>query len=267
MKRILISMLSVMVFMATTVTLLAQEESAASLYNDGVAKYKEKDYAGALDLFEQALEIADPSDENDAKVIDLAKTNGAVAAYRVATAKRKSKAYDEALAIYEKGIEWAPDSYSNYLGKAQALDGKGEEIEGLAAFLKAADVAEAGDKAEKAAQYVEKAERMMAKAAASEKWDDVMAMAESFGENRQSADFHNIMTRAYLAKGNTLEALKHAQKAVAVATEDQDKFQYYLGEAFEANGEKSKAAEAFKAVPQGKYFENAQYKAKELGGR
>lgn len=265
MKRILTTTLSIVAFLAFSVAVSAQDDSAAALYNDGVEKYKAKDYAGALELFEQALSVADPAVETDAKVIGLAKRNGSVAIYRLATEKRKEKAYDEAISMFDKGIEWAPESYSNYLGRAQALDGKGEKMDAVVAYLKAAEIAEAGDKAEKAEQYVAKAERIVIKTVSSKKWDDVLAMGEAFGE-RESADLHNALSRAYAAKGNGLESLKHAQKAMGLATTDKDKHQYYLAKAFEANGEKAKAAAAYAEVTEGKYYENAQYKAKELSG-
>jgi len=266
MKRILNYSLFVWMFLAGSVALSAQEEAtAASLYNDGVAKYKEQDYAGAMELFEQALEIADPSSDTDSQVIGLAKKNGAVAAYRAATTKRKEKEYDAAIRMYEKGMEWAPESYSNFLGRALTLDRKGEDTEAVKAYLKAAEVAEAAGKADKAEQYVAKAEVTVEKAAVSKNWDQVFEMAEAFGD-RESADLHNCMTRAYIAKNDGLQALKHAQKAVGMATKEQDKFQFYLAKAYEANGETGKAAKAYSEVPQGKYYENAQYKAKELSG-
>ena len=50
----------------------AQEEakaSAASVYNDALATLKEKNYDEALGMFEQALELADSTNEIDQKVI------------------------------------------------------------------------------------------------------------------------------------------------------------------------------------------------------
>ena len=105
-------------------TAVAQEVTAGSLYNDGLAKLKAKEYKEALTLMEKAMEVADP--EADEKVIKLAKRNGAFASYYVGNQLRKEKKYDEALAIYEKGIGYSTGVYSNYVGIAQALDAKEE---------------------------------------------------------------------------------------------------------------------------------------------
>ena len=90
-----------------TLTQAQDGATAASLYNDALAKLKAKDYGAALPLFEQAIEKADPAVETDAKVVQLAKRNGAIAAYYVGNDLRKDDKNEEALATYDKGIEYA----------------------------------------------------------------------------------------------------------------------------------------------------------------
>ena len=100
MKRTIILASVFAVFGLFTNTLSAQEASAASLYNDGLAKLKAKEYDGSMELMEQALAAADSSSETDIKVMKLAKKNGAFASYYVGTKVRKEKDFKQALEIF-----------------------------------------------------------------------------------------------------------------------------------------------------------------------
>lgn len=113
------------------------EKSAATLYNEGLAFLKAKDYEAGLPILESALEKA--TEDNDEKVIKLAKSNGAKAAYNLANAKKKAGANDEAIKLYQKGIEWSPDYASNYKGVAAALEAKGETLEAIKQYVIAGD--------------------------------------------------------------------------------------------------------------------------------
>ena len=139
------------------VMLQAQDAAtAASLYNEALEKLKAKDYAAAYPLLQQALEIADPEKETDAKVIDLSKKNGARATYSLGSAARKAKEYDKAIEYFNTGIEWMPDYYANHLGLAQSLEGKGDLPAALNAYVKAADLTAQAGKARKRRFHVQK---------------------------------------------------------------------------------------------------------------
>ena len=80
-----------------TTSLVAQDATAASLYNKGLASLKAKDYETGYPQIMEALKAAEA--EGNDKVATLAKKNGAKAAYNLGSAKRKAKAYDEALEL------------------------------------------------------------------------------------------------------------------------------------------------------------------------
>lgn len=143
-------------FICYGVAVNAQDASAASLYNDGLAKLKAKEYDEALTLLEQSLEKADP--EADGKVIKLAKRNSAFASYYIGNKLRKEKKYDEALAVYQKGIEYSSSVYSNFVGVAQCLEKQEKPVEAVTAYLKAAEMTSKAGKEERAVKLVNKAE-------------------------------------------------------------------------------------------------------------
>ena len=246
----------------------ADAPSAASLYNDGLEKAKAKEYVEALSLMEQAIELA-TAEEND-QVIRLAKANGTRAAYGAGVEHRKAEEYDKALAAFEKGIEFKPDFYTNYVGKAQVLEAQDKLAEAVTGYLKAAEVATAADKADKAEQFEKKTIAIMAKELVDDDFDQTQACAEAYLAVQESAEAHYYLGSALKAKGDLSKAVEHLDKACEMAGNDEDKSKYYYvkGQTHEALGQTDSAIAAFKMVTDAKYKENAQYKVNELeGGR
>ncbi|HMP24233.1 MAG TPA: tetratricopeptide repeat protein [Saprospiraceae bacterium] len=247
-------------------TLLAQD-SAASLYNEGLAKLKVKDYDGALPLLQKAIEIGDPESEDDAQVIRLASKNGAIAAYYVGNNLRKANKNDEALAVYDQGIEYDPSFYANYIGRAQAFEGKGDAVDAVKAYLAASVASEKGGKADRAEELYKKADNFAAVAWGKKQWDVAIACAQAFLEERESADAHYYLAQSLKAKGQNSEALTHAQKAAELTTDtDKDKYYFGLAEIHEALGQKSEAVAAYKMVKGATYGKRAEYKVSQLDG-
>ncbi len=244
----------------------AEAVSAASLYNDGLEKAKAKEYVEALSLMEQAIELA-TKEEND-QVIRLAKANGTRAAYGAGVEHRKAKDYDKAMAAFEKGIEFKPDFYTNYVGKAQTLEAQGKMAEAVTGYLKAAEVATSGDKADKADQFEKKTIAIMAKALVDDEFDQTQACAEAYLAVQESPEAHYYLGSALKAKGDLSKAVEHLDKACELAENEEDKSKYYYvkGQTHEALGQTENAIAAFKMVTDAKYKENAEYKVNELGG-
>ncbi|MCB0593262.1 MAG: hypothetical protein H6557_27950 [Lewinellaceae bacterium] len=257
---------TVALILLSTLALNAQE-SAASLYNQGLELIKAKDYATALPLMEQAIEAADPESESDAKVIKLAKRNGAIAAYYVGNDQRKSDDSEAALATYDKGISFSSSFYANYIGRAQALEGVDQTAGAVKAYIDAGDVCLKSKKADKAEQMYSKAENIVAVTWGDKKWDATIEYAMAFLEKKESPEVHYYLAHALKEKGNAEKAVEHADKAIAMAGEG-DASKYYMAkaESLEAMGKADAAVEAYKMVKDAKYSERAKYKINELGG-
>ena len=269
----------VLICLVGTFLTVSAQESAASLYNDGLAKLKEKNYQEALTSLEKAIEVADP--EADKKVVGLAKRNCAFACYYVGNGLRKSEDYDGAIEMYEKGISYSTSVYNNYSGKAQALEGKGDLAGSVQAYIKAADMTEKvgkksieSGKEERGQKLIDRADKMVKKAAnfsakaySAKNWDNTIATAQAFLDVREGANPHYYMAMALKAKGKGQEALTHVDKALEMA-EDADKGKMYFGKGqiHEALGQKSQAIEAYGMVKDTKYAERAKYNAEKLGG-
>jgi len=246
----------------------AQEKKAASKYNEGLAKLKEKDYATGFPLMEEALKFAE--EEGNEKVVSLAKKNGAKAAYNLGSSKRKEKAYDEALTLFERGIELNPAYTSNYMGKAQALDGKGEKVGAVQAYIAAADLSAEAGKADRSGQLLKRAESIIGKLYSGKKYDLAIEAGKAHLALRESKNVHYYMAKSFEKQKNTPAALEHITKAVEMAEAAEgpvaDKFYWAQGNILEASNKKTEALSAYKKISGEKYKANADYRIRELGG-
>lgn len=241
----------------------AQDATPASMYNDGVAALKAKEYDKALDLMTQALDSADP--EADQQIIKLAKRNAAVAAYYAGNKARKAKEYEAALEKYGKGIEVSPSFYANYIGKALALNSTGDINGALTAYVVGAGQAEKAGKADKAAEMMDNATVFVSKAYSAKNWDNTIELGSLYLESGSSADVHFYMARAYKEKGDLKMALEHANKAVELGEGGKDGRNYFAqAEVYEGLGDIASALSAYKKVPNGTYGEMAKYKLENL---
>lgn len=261
---------TLLLFLGASVMLSAQEEaSAASLYNQALESLKAKDYEAAYPLILQSLEVADPENETDAKVIGLAKKNGAVATYRLGSAARKAKDYDTALEYFQRGIDWNPANYTNFIGKSQALEGKGEVAEALPLYIEAGKMMEAAGK--DASSLYNKAANFVAKTYAKKNYDEAIALADA--HNALRSDVHSVyyyLGASLLEKGDAAKAVAELDKAIELAGEESDdlsKYNYKKGQGHEKLGQKSQAIAAYGKVKDAKYLEAAKYQIEQLNNK
>jgi len=255
--------IAVLLTLMGTVPAISQDEATpASLYNDGVAALKAKEYTKALDLFEQSLEKADP--EADQKIVSLAQRNGAIAAYYCGRDARKAGNLDESVAFYDKGIEMNPDFYNNYSSKALALNEKEDIAGAIKAFIKASEVA----KEDKAPEMLDNARKLVYNSYSKDEWEKTIKLGNIFLENGESADVRFYLARAYKATNQLDQALEQANKAIELAEGGEDDQNYFAqGEIYEAMGNTSAAIAAYKKVTDGKYSEMAQYKVNQMANQ
>lgn len=246
----------------------AQDATAASLYNKGLASLKAKDYETGYPQIEEALKAAEA--EGNEKVVTLAKKNGAKAAYNLGAAKRKAKAYDEALTLFERGIELNPNYSSNYMGKAQALNGKGEKTAAVKAYIAAADLAEKSGKSERAVQLIKKAGSIVGKLYTGKDYAKAIEAGKAHLELKETHKVHYYLGQSFSKSKDNANAATHLAKAVEMAEASgsaaPDKYYWAQGNVLEVTGKKADALAAYKKITGEKYKANADFKVKELEG-
>lgn len=241
----------------------AAPETAAGLYNDGLAKLKAKAWPEAVELLTKSIEMADPTE--DAKVLSLAKKNGSIGNYYKGNALLKEEKFDEAMASFKLGLEWNPQSYTCAYGIAKSLDEQDSVQQAVAAYVEAADIATAAGKADRAERYISRAGNIVGLTYGDKKYDEAIAAGELYLATQDDAGVRYYVAKALAAKGKPSDALDHANKAMELGgMEDEGKYQMLVAETLEATGNKSAAAAAYGRVPPGKYAKVAQYKADEL---
>ena len=263
------TMLMVLAIGFFTTSIIAQEASTASLYNKGLASLKAKDYEAGYPQMEEALKAAEA--EGNEKVAKLAKKNGAVAAYKLGGVKRKAKAYDEALTLFNRGIELNPENASNYMGKAQALNSKGEKVAAIEAYIAAADITEKNGKAERAVQLVKKAGSIVGKLYSGKEYKGAIEAGKAFLALKEADNVHYYLAQSLSKTSDNAAASSHITKAVELAEANgasaPDKYYWAQGNILEATGAKADALAAYKKITGEKYKANADFKVKELGGK
>lgn len=250
-----------------TVPAIGQDgPTPASLYNEGVAALKAKEYNNALELFEQALEKADP--ESDEQIVNLASKNGAIAAYYSGRDARRDNKLDEGLEIYEKGIAMNPMFWGNYDGKARVLNSKNDAAGAMNAFIQGSQAAAEEGNADKASELMDNATIFVSKVYTSNKWDETIELGNSFLEHGESADVRFYLARALKENNQLDKALEHANKAIELAEGGAEGRNYFAqAEIYEAMGNTSAAIAAYKKVPSGTYGEMAQYKVNQMANQ
>jgi len=251
-----------------SVTSTAQEASVASLYNKALASLKSKDYEAGYPQVEEALKAAEA--EGNEKIIGLAKKNGAKAAYNLGSIRRKAKAYDEALTLFNRGIEMNPDYTANYMGVAQAMDGKGEKVAAIKGYLDAAAKYETGGKADRAAKLVKRATNIVGKLYTGKDYPAAVTAGRAHLELKETQGAHYYVAKALEKQKDNAGAVTHINKAVEMATASgkpvPDKYYWAQGNVLEATGDKAAAAAAYKKITGEKYKANADFKIKEIEG-
>ena len=249
-------------------TLNAQDSpSAASLYNDGMALMKEKNYKEGYPLLKEAITTADSTTENGQKVIRLAKKNGAIAAYYVGNDQRKNKSYEEAIETYSSGVSYNPGFYANYIGLAQALEGKGDVKDAIDAYLNAGAACEKADKADKAGKMYSKAQNLVAVSWGAKNWKDVETYANAYLGKKESNDVEYYLAYAMKESGQYEKAMEHIEKVITASGDSvDDKYLMVKAETFEKMGNNEEAIGVYKQIKGEKYGERAAYKVNSLSG-
>ncbi len=248
-------------------TMSAQEKSAASVYNDGLALLKAKDYESGLTAMEEALAMA--QEINDEKIIGLAMRNGSVAAYNVGNARSKDQNYEGAIKAYIRGIELSPENSSLYEGLARVYEEQGESVKAVTEYVTAGDKGIAENKADRAESRYKRAGTIVGKLYVAKDFDTAVAAGEAFiALKKDDADVYYYVSRAHAEKGSNELALEHINTAISLSGDSvNDKFYYALASTLEAVGKNDEAVTAYKKITDETYKAHAEYRIRELGGK
>ncbi|HMQ07379.1 MAG TPA: hypothetical protein PKC30_08770 [Saprospiraceae bacterium] len=241
--------------------------SATSLYNEGLGALKEKNYEAGLDLMIKALAKAE--EENQEKVLDLARKNGSVAAYNVGNDKRKNGELDAAIDFFAIGIELNPENASNYLGKAMTMEEKGVNVESLLAYMEAASAYISAEQEDRAEKMNIKAKNFIVKAFIDKNYDFVIEGGKAYLDVMPNADIHYYIGKSLAEKNMNDAALKHLSESITLsegdAEADFDKFYYAKAQVLESLNKIEEAISTYKKIKGDKYKDQVEYKIQNLG--
>jgi tetratricopeptide (TPR) repeat protein len=256
----------VLVCLMSAYSIVAQEaktaETAASLYNDGLALLKEKNYEEGLVFMEKAL--AKATEDNNEQIIGLSKKNGAIASYNLGKAKLKANALDEASEIFSKGAEMDETYSSNFLGLARVLDNKKMYQDAMDAYFLTAQKAEVAGKQKKVNDAQNRARAIVTKLYKAKSHQDVVDRGTQFLSKVQNASVSYYVGKSLMELKNYQEAVTHLDDAISNSETGKDKMIYAKAMSLEKLGNNSEAVAAYKQITDEKYKKQADYKISTL---
>jgi len=258
--------MSLLFLLSFAVSTFAQDATATSLYNKGLASLKAKDYENGYAQIEEALKAAEA--EGNDKVMAIANKNGAKAAYNLGQAKFKAKAIDEANTLFTRGLEMNPNYSSNIMGLAQILDAKGSPVEAVKKYFEAVTMAKTNGKEKTATNIAKRAGSVISKLYKAKDYAKVAEAGKAYLAFNDTYRVNYYVAKSFEKQKDNASAVPYINKAVelAAATGKPVKDSYYWaqGNILEAAGNKADAKVAYQKITGEKYKANAEYKIKEL---
>jgi len=260
--------ISLLFLLSFSISTFAQDATATSLYNEGLASLKAKDFENGYAQIEAALKAAET--EGNEKVASLAKKNGAKAAYNLGVAKLNAKAIDEANTLFSRGLELNPNYSSNVMGLAQILDAKGEKANSVKKYFEAVEMAKKNGKAETAAKIQKRAGGVISKLYKAKDYAKLVEAGKTYLTFDENYRINYYVAKAFEKQKDNASAVPFINKAIELATASgkpaKDSYYWAQGNILEAVGNKADAKAAYQKITGEKYKANADYRIKEIGG-
>lgn len=258
--------ISLIFLLCFAVSTFAQDATATSLYNKGLASLKAKDYENGYAQIEEALKAAEA--EGNDKVMSIAKKNGAKAAYNLGVAKLKAKAIDEASTLFTRGLEMNPNYSSNIMGAAQVLDAKGEKVAAVKKYFEAIALAKTNGKEKTATSMSKRAAGVISKLYKAKDYAQLVEAGKAYLSFTEDTRVNYYVAKSYEKQKDNASAVPFINKAVALAAATgkpvKDSYLWAQGNILEATGNKADAKAAYQKITGEKYKANADFRIKEL---
>lgn len=258
--------ISLLLLLSFSIPTFAQDATATSLYNKGLASLKAKDYENGYAQIEEALKAAEA--EGNEKVIAIANKNGAKAAFNLGQAKLKAKAIDEANTLFARGLEMNPNYSSNIMGLAQILDAQGSKVESIKKFFEAVAMAKTNGKEKTAANITKRAGSVIGKLYKAKDYAKVAEAGKAYLAFDENSRVNYYVAKAFEKQKDNASAVPFINKAVELVAASgkpvKDSYYWTQGNILEATGNKADAKAAYQKITGEKYKANADFRIKGL---
>lgn len=258
--------ISLLFLLCFSISTFAQDATATSLYNKGLASLKAKDYENGYAQIEEALKAAEA--EGNEKVAAIAKKNGAKAAYNLGSAKLKANAVDEASTLFNRGLEMNPEYSSNIMGVAQVLEAKGEQVASVKKYFEAAELATKNGKAKNAASMTKRASAVISKLYKAKDYTTLVEAGKAYLAFDDNYKVNYYVAKSLEKQKDNAGAVPYINKAIELAaatgTPVKDSYLWAQGNILEAAGNKAEAKAAYQKIQGEKYKANADFRIKGL---
>jgi predicted Zn-dependent protease len=237
-----------------------EEKTTASLYNDGVAALREKDFKTGFTLLESAFKKA--KEENNEEVLGLAKKNSISAAFNYGNDLLKNKNPKEALDVFQRGLAIDETASLLHQGSGRAKE-DANDIEGaVASYTTYLEMAKAEKDDKKIGDAESKVKNLLLKQLNAKAYARVIKLGNEFLEKGKNAEISYLVGKAYADKGDATNGIKYllesVEQSTAAGEKVEDKVNYALGMAYDGKKDKANAIKYFSMITDPKYKAAAQ---------
>ena len=236
------------------------EANATTLYNEGLAALKEKNYKSGFTILESAYEKAKM--ENNEEVLGLSKKNLIFAAYNYGEELIKGKNAKEAIIVYQKGLAVDATSSLMHQGIGKAKEEMADAEGAAASYMTSLDAAKAEKDEKKVSAAQTRVKNLLVKQLQAKAFTKVIKIGTDYlAVDNANSDITYLVGKAYTDKGDNTNGIKYLLETVDLSNKAgvkvDDKVYYGLGVAYDAKKDAKNAIKYLGMVTDPKYKASA----------
>jgi hypothetical protein len=233
--------------------------NATTLYNQGLAALKEKNYKSGFTILESAYEKAKM--ENNEEVLGLSKKNLIFAAYNYGEDLIKSKNAKEAITVYQKGLAVDATSSLMHQGIGKAKEEMGDAEGAAASYMASLNAAKAENDDKKVSAAQTRVKNLLIKQLQAKAFAKVIKIGTDYLAVDNNSSITYLVGKAYADKGDNTNGIKYLLETVELSNKAgekiDDKVYYGLGVAYDAKKDAKNAIKYLGMVTDPKYKASA----------
>ena len=241
-------------------TSTTDEKSATTLYNEGVAALREKDYKTSFMLLESAFTKA--QSDNNEQVLDLAKKNIVSAAFNYGNDLLKAKNTKDAIDVFQRGLSVNESASLMYQGIGRAYEDANDAESAAQSYIAYLDAAKSENDEKKIGDAQSRVKNLLIKQLNAKAYNRIIKIGGEYLEKDKTSEITYLVGKAYAEKGDHSNGIKYMLESIDLSTaageKIDDKVYYGLGLAYDGNKDSKNAIKYFSMVTDPKFKASAQ---------
>jgi tetratricopeptide (TPR) repeat protein len=233
--------------------------NATSVYNEGLAALREKNFKSGYSLLDSAYVLA--KQENNNEVLGLAKKNLIFAAFNYGNDLIKNKNSKDAITVFQKGLTIDETSSLMHQGIGKAKEEMGDAEGAAKSYMTSLDAAKAEKDDKKISDAQTRVKNLLVKQLQAKAYAKVIKIGTDYLTVDNNSSITYLVGKAYTDKGENANGIKYLLQTVEISNKTgekvEDKVYYGLGVAYDATKDSKNAIKYLGMVTDPKYKASA----------